>query len=197
MKFIVLGLCFSVIPAFGTTSSCSQQYSSLVGCQAMDSLLASISDGSVVTTSQDSFNFAASLLTPAPTIPVVPPASILSSSPSPISLMENTASTPSLSPDSLFGYNPYPQVSVSVPNSTSLANQLVMDQIPLSSLIVPTEFLNLSQGLASDPTSFNFFGTSFNADPSVPETGSIAMIGSGLIFLSILSTVGRWRKRLS
>jgi hypothetical protein len=72
-----------------------------------------------------------------------------------------------------------------------------MDQIPLSSLIFPTEFLNLSQGLAPGANSFNFLGPLVNSDPSVPETGSIAMIGSGLIFLSLVSTVSRWRKRLS
>ena len=195
MKFIVLGLCLSVIPAFGTTSSCSTQYSSLVGCQAMDSLLASISNGSVSTTADETTNFAASLLAPAPSIQPIVPASTYAVT-LPESLM-NTASTPSLSPDSLFGYNPYPQVSVSVPSSTSLANQLVMDQIPLSSLIFPTEFLNLSQGLAPGANSFNFLGPLVNSDPSVPETGSIAMIGSGLIFLSLVSTVSRWRKRLS
>src|SRR5580704_11072368 len=143
MKFIVLGLCSVIIPAFASTSSCSTtQYTSLVGCQALDSLLASISSGSVATTSDESTNFAASLMSPESTsqsVAVMPPSSFFPAATNPLSLLGNsfTASSASLNPESLIGYNISPQVSI--PTGTSLANQLVMDQVSLSTLIVPTE----------------------------------------------------------
>ena len=201
MKFIVLGL-FVIIPAFASTSSCPQtQYSSQVGCQAMDSLLASISSGSVATSSDDTSNFAASLFTPESTsesVAVVPPSATIPASTDPISLLDNsyTASslTSTVNAESLLGYNPSPQISVTEP-STSLANELVMDQVSLSTVIVPTEFLNLSQGLVVNPSSYNFVGP-FDSDPGVPETGSIAMIGSGLMILSLVSTMNRRKRRL-
>jgi hypothetical protein len=197
MKFIVLGLCLIVIPTFASTSSCPQtQYSSLVGCQALDSLLASISTGSVATSADDTSNFAASLLSPESTsqpVAVVPPSSALPANTNPLSLLGNSFTASSLNPESLIGYNPSPQVSITS-SDTSLANQLVMDQVSLASLIVPTEFLNLSQGLAQNPNSFNFLSQS--GDPSVPEMGSIGMIGSGLIALSFAATMNRSRKRL-
>jgi|SRR5580698_10804738 hypothetical protein len=202
MKFIVPGLCFIIIPAFASTSSCPTQYSSLIGCQAMDSLLASISSGSVATTSDETSNFAASLFTPAATsesVAVVPPSTSLPASTNSLSLLDNSytaSSLTTLSPDSLFGYNPIPQVSITVPEtSSSLANELMMGQVSLSSLIVPTEFLNLNQGLTSMP-GYNFLGSVTSDDPSVPESGSIAMIGSGLIGLSFVAMVHRWKSRL-
>ena len=198
MKFIVLGLCLTIIPAFATTSSCPQtQYSSLVGCQAFDSLLASTSDSSVVTSVDDPTNFAASLLAPAPTVqplPVVPPSSSLSTSTNPLSLLNNAYTITNISPAALISPSPSPQVSVAS-SSTSLANQLLLDQVSLSSLVFPTVYLNVSQGLTPSPNSFDFAGP-FSADPGVPETGSIAMIGSGLIFLSLVSMMGRKRNRL-
>jgi hypothetical protein len=168
----------------------------------MDSLLASISSGSVATSADTTSNFAASLFTPESTsqsVAVIPPSSTLPASTDALSLLDNsyTASSlsPTVSPDSLFGYNPTPQVSITTPEISSLANELVLDQVSLSSLLVPTEFLNYSQGLASEP-GYNFLGPLLNSDPSVPENGSIAMIGTGLIGLSLMSTVHRWRRRV-
>jgi hypothetical protein len=181
MKYIVLGLCLTVIPGFASTSSCPQeQYSSLVGCQAFDSLLASISTGSVATTSDDPTNFASSLFTPTSQPVIVE------------SLTAPTISSNSLLP----GYSTVPQVSITSPDTSSLANELMMAQVPLSSLVIPTGYLNSTQGFTLGSTGFTFTDPIGNSDPSVPETGSIAMIGSGLIVLSLVATTTRRRIRL-
>jgi hypothetical protein len=198
MKFIVLGLCLTVIPGFASTSSCPQeQYSSLVGCQAFDSLLASISPGSVV--SDDPTNFASSLFTPEPTsqpVVVVPPSSVMPST-NALSLLDESSTTPQLNANSLL--TSIPQVSITSPDTSSLANELLMAQIPLSTLVVPTGYLNEIQGNTLGSTSFSFTDPFVNSDPpsSVPETGSIAMIGSGLVVLSLVATATRRRRRLN
>jgi len=188
MKYIVLGLCLTVIPGFASTSSCPQeQYSSLVGCQAFDSLLASISTGSVATTSDDATNFASSLFTPQSTsLPVVVV---------PSSTVMPTSTALSLLDESLPGYSSVPQVSITSPD-TSLANELLMAQMPLSSLVVPTGYLNETQGITvGSTTNFTFTDPSVSTDPSVPETSSVAMMGSGLVALSLVTTVARRRRQ--
>jgi hypothetical protein len=197
MKFIVLGLCLTVIPGFASTSSCPQeQYSSLVGCQAFDSLLASISTGSVATTSDDPTNFASSLFTPESTsqpVVVVPPSSVMPSI-NTLSLLDESSTTSQLNANSLL--TSFPQVSITSPSTSSLANELLMAQIPLSTLVIPTVYLNETQGITVGSTSFSFTDPFVDSDPSVPETGSIAMIGSGLVFLSLVATTTRRRRRL-
>jgi LPXTG-motif cell wall-anchored protein len=62
---------------------------------------------------------------------------------------------------------------------------------------MPTQYL-VSQGLMVAPSSGSNPNNLFNSvDPDVvaPETGSIAMIGSGLIFLSLASMLSVKRKR--
>lgn len=176
MKSLVFGLTLVIIPGFASNASCpGSQYASLVGCQAFDSLLTS--SGSMPTSVDDSTNFAASLFTQPTTAPVVVP--------------QETPVT-SFSATSLPGYTSAPTVSIVSPNS-SLANELFSEQVPLSTLVVPTQFLNLNPGVPGSSSSVNF------VDPpniGVPETGSIAMIGSGLIALSLVSTIVRRKRRL-
>lgn len=181
MKRLVFGLTLVIIPGFASTTSCpGTQYTSLVGCQAFDSLLTN--DGSMPSSADDSTNFAASLfIQPTVSTSVVPQETPVTS----------TFSTP------LPGYGNYPTVSLVSPSS-SLTNQLASEQVSLSTLVMPTEFLGSIEPLPgySSSTSFTVLDPSGSIDPAVPETGSIAMIGSGLIALSFIAMIARRKRRI-
>lgn len=71
-----------------------------------------------------------------------------------------------------------------------------MGQVSLGSVILPSQFnIGLPIGIGVTPGSLSdpIVGDALGA----PEASSVAMIGSGLIFLSLVSTAVRKRKRVS
>jgi hypothetical protein len=70
-----------------------------------------------------------------------------------------------------------------------------MGQVSLGSVILPSQFIiGLPVGIGVTP------GSLFDpivGDVGAPEASSVAMIGTGLIFLSLVSTAARKRKRAS
>src|ERR1700722_3237323 len=197
MKRLILGFCI-IIPAFSSNTSCPQggQLSSIVGCQTFDAMLANVSSASLSSSSSDvptvslmpaTSSFSELLVSP--TQPSLAPAaeSVLS-----IPSSSNIFSAPSFSQDFFI---PPSSSFESVPTTTftsSLSNSLGTTG-SLGSVILPSQFnVSLPFGLGVSP----------GADPiggsvGSPEAGSVLMIGSGLIFLSLVSTAIRKKKRLS
>jgi LPXTG-motif cell wall-anchored protein len=182
--------------------------SSQVGCQAFDSQLTNLttSDSSENTYVPGGSDFAASLLAPAPvaqTVVTPQPPVVQSNVANPNTIMQNAvspyypvAAPPSTQSLSSLAYSASPTI-YSGPSSSTLAAEFAAGQISLAMLFMPTQYL-VSQGLMVAPSSGSNPNNLFNSvDPDVvaPETGSIAMIGSGLIFLSLASMLSVKRKR--
>jgi hypothetical protein len=196
MKSLILALFVIVIPAFSSTTSCPQggPLSSVVGCQTFDSMLTSVSIAPLPASADD-----------VPTVSVMPATSSFSEllvSPAQVSVSP-VADTIPLSIPSSTDIFPAPSISQdifippsssfeSLPTSTftsGLSSSLVMGQVPLASVVLPSQFnVGLPVGVGLDP-----IGDALGA----PEASSVAMIGSGLIFLSLVSTAVRKRKRRS
>jgi hypothetical protein len=201
MKNLIFGLCVVVVPAFSSNTSCPQggQLSSIVGCQTFDSMLANVSSSS-------------SLVSPeVPAITVIPSTSTFSDllvtpAPSTVSPAVDTVA-PTISSSSMFSAPLFSQ-DIVIPPSTSfeslpttsftsgLSSSLGMGQVPLGSVILPSQFnVGLPIGIGVTPigTSDPFTGDALGT----PEASSVAMIGAGLICLSLISTAARKRKRSS
>jgi hypothetical protein len=193
MKSLIFGLCVIVIPAFSSNTSCPQggQLSLIVGCQTFDSMLANVSSSSLASPSYE-----------VPAVSVMPgisPFSELLVSPVPSAVSPAASSSifsaPSFSPDIFI---PPPSFFESLPAisfTTGLSNSLGMGQVSLGSVILPSQFIiGLPVGIGVTP------GSLFDpivGDVGAPEASSVAMIGTGLIFLSLVSTAARKRKRAS
>jgi hypothetical protein len=201
MKSLIFGLCVIVIPAFSSTTSCPQggQLSSVVGCQTFDMMLANVSSSSLASPSDE-----------VPAISVMP-----STSPFSELLVSPVASAvspavetfvPSIPPSSMFSAPsvsqdiviPPPSSFESLPTisfNSGLSNSLGMGQVSLGSVILPSQFnIGLPIGIGVTPGSlFDPVTDALGA----PEASSVAMIGAGLIFLSLLSTAARKKKRAS
>jgi hypothetical protein len=194
MKSLIFGFCVVVIPAFSSNTSCPQggQLSSIVGCQTFDSMLTNVSSSS-------------SLVSPSnevPAISVMPGTSpfsdlLVSPAPSTVSPSADT-SAPSLPSSSMFSAPSFSQDIVIPPSSSfetlptiSLSSGLGSSlgaSLPLGSVILPNQFnIGLPIGVGVTPSD-PFTGAAFDS----PEASSIAMIGAGLIFLSLTA---RKRKR--
>src|ERR1700722_3619678 len=190
MKSLILGLCVIVIPAFSSNTSCPQggQLSSVVGCQVFDSMLANVSSTSLssseeapaVSVTPAASAFSELLVSPlqAPTAGTVPSSAVSFSAPS---FSEDIVIPPSSSFQSI------PTTTFTSSLGTSLATGG-----SLGSIILPSQFnVSLPFGVGVSP-GVNSIG---NADPSgVPEASSVAMIGAGLV---ILSLAARKRQRVS
>jgi len=70
-----------------------------------------------------------------------------------------------------------------------------MGQVSLGSVFLPSQF-NIG-GLPLGVTPGSLFDPIVGDALGAPEASSVAMIGSGLIFLSLVSTAVRKRKRAS
>jgi hypothetical protein len=203
MKKLLLGLSIAALPAFASNAACPQlQATSLIGCQALDSMLtslsgSSLSGGYVSPTVAPVTDLAASLMLPTSVSqPVVVPAVV--SAPTgydPLSILRNSAlttvsslafpqPTPVTTPTPIYSNQYYsaPQVSV----VSAVTNSFGGSQISLSSLVMPYQYLGLISPTFQSPTVGNFAGTA-------PETSSIAMMGAGLLLLGIARR--KWLRR--
>ncbi len=208
MKVFVLGLCSFVVPAFATNAACPQittvaQMLANFGCQTNDQNFTSVSTtvstpAPVVTpiyTNTNPTNLAASLFSSpslnastllSPSQVTQPPATVIS----PSTLFQPTVSTSSLS-TLAFQSSSYSNLSSTVVAAT------------YGNLAIPFQYLEslaLGQNPTYSPTYTVLTTNSSAASPltgDAPETSSIAMIGSGLVLLSVFASLSRKRRKIS
>jgi hypothetical protein len=167
MKLIMLGLCSVVIPAFASTSSCPV-YSSSLGCPVMDANFLSVSAYTVSSSEA-----------------VIPATSV------------NEAALPDVSAIDFPTVNVSEADLASVPEigsdpmSSSIGQQVVYYASSLSSSV---GLLEMPESLM-DPPGMSLDNSVDTVDTITPETSSVAMIGSGLIALSLLANSTRKMRR--
>jgi hypothetical protein len=185
MKILMIGLCSVVVPVFASNASCPTvtsiaQLTGAAGCQTFDTNFGTVSSSDVSTPEPSSSDLASSLS-------VSSYANVYASlTPTTESTVEpsSTASLASLA------FEAFSSTSVIMPTSSSQPVYVPETTLSLTSSVIPYTYLETLLGETQ-----SFVGDSFAPDAlGAPETGSIAMIGSGLIGLGLFANSTRRRR---
>jgi hypothetical protein len=199
MKKIILGLCLVVVPAFSSTTSCPQGglLSSVIGCQTFDAMLGSVSTASLASSTFEppavSVTPSASPFSELLVSPLQTSAPAAASSPFSVPSSSSLFAAPSFSPEAFIPSTSF-QSLPTISYTSNLGNS-IGGSVSLGSVILPSQF-NVGLPFGFGVTPGNIFDPVTSSAFVTPEASSVAMIGTGLLFLILVSARKR-KKQLS